>query len=77
MTTLFSKKNDFDQTLPSFLKPLTLRKSVFFSSKKGPEEGERVERGHCHERAGDAPVHWYSSNQRIYLSICWNEDHTW
>ena len=27
-------------------------------SKKGPKEGERVARGHFHERVGETPVHW-------------------
>ena len=30
----------------------------WFLSKKGPKEGERVARGHFHERVGEAPVHW-------------------
>ena len=30
---------------------------VFFPS-KGPKEGERVARGHFHERVGESPVHW-------------------
>ena len=29
-----------------------------FLSKKGPKEGERVARGHFHERVGESPVHW-------------------
>ena len=29
-----------------------------FLSKKGPKEGERVARGHFHERVGETPVHW-------------------
>ena len=27
-------------------------------SKKGPKEGERVARGHFHERVGESPVRW-------------------
>ena len=27
-------------------------------SKKGPKEGERVARGHFHERRSETPVHW-------------------
>ena len=30
----------------------------WFLSKKGPKEGERVARGHFHERVGESPVHW-------------------
>ena len=30
----------------------------WFLSKKGPKEGERVARGHFHERVGETPVHW-------------------
>ena len=30
----------------------------WFFSKKGPKEGERVARGHFHERVGESPVHW-------------------
>ena len=29
----------------------------WFLSKKGPKEGERVARGHFHERVGETPVH--------------------
>ena len=29
----------------------------WFLSKKGPKEGERVARGHFHERVGESPVH--------------------
>ena len=32
----------------------------WFSSRKGPKEGERVARGHFHERVGETPVHWLS-----------------
>ena len=28
----------------------------WFLSKKGPKEGERVARGHFHERVGESPV---------------------
>ena len=31
---------------------------LWFLSKKGPKEGERVARGHFHERVGESPVHW-------------------
>ena len=31
---------------------------VLLFSKKGPKEGERVARGHFHERVGESPVHW-------------------
>ena len=30
----------------------------WFLSKKGPKEGERVARGHFHERVDETPVHW-------------------
>ena len=30
----------------------------WFLSEKGPKEGERVARGHFHERVGESPVHW-------------------
>ena len=30
----------------------------WFLSKKGPKEGERVARGHFHERVGESPIHW-------------------
>ena len=30
----------------------------WFLSKKGPKEGERVARGHFHDRVGETPVHW-------------------
>merc|ERR1711873_19908 len=30
----------------------------WFLSKKGPKEGERVARGHFHERVDESPVHW-------------------
>ena len=30
----------------------------WFLSKKGPKEGERVARGHYHERVGETPIHW-------------------
>ena len=30
----------------------------FSPLKKGPKEGERVARGHFHERVGESPVHW-------------------
>ena len=30
----------------------------WFLSKRGPKEGERVARGHFHERVGETPVHW-------------------
>ena len=30
----------------------------WFLSKKGPKEGERVARGHFHERVGESSVHW-------------------
>ena len=30
----------------------------WFLSKKGQKEGERVARGHFHERVGETPVHW-------------------
>ena len=30
----------------------------WFLSKKGLKEGERVARGHFHERVGETPVHW-------------------
>ena len=30
----------------------------WFLSKKRPKEGERVARGHFHERVGETPVHW-------------------
>ena len=30
----------------------------WFLSKKGLKEGERVARGHFHERVGESPVHW-------------------
>ena len=29
----------------------------WFLSKKGPKEGEKVARGHFHERVGESPVH--------------------
>ena len=32
----------------------------WFLSKKGPKEGERVARGHYHERVGETPVHLLS-----------------
>ena len=38
-----------------FHTPLTTRKSGFFQ-----REGERVARGHFHERMGETPVHWLS-----------------
>ena len=42
---------------------LNFSESIFtpkewFLSKKGPKEGERVARGHFHERVGESPVHW-------------------
>ena len=30
----------------------------WFLSKEGPKEGERVARGHFHERVGETSVHW-------------------
>ena len=30
----------------------------WFLSRKRPKEGERVGRGHFHERVGESPVHW-------------------
>ena len=30
----------------------------WFLSKKGPKEGDRVARGHFHERVDETPVHW-------------------
>ena len=30
----------------------------WFLSKKGPKEGERVARGHFHEKVDETPVHW-------------------
>ena len=30
----------------------------WFLSEKGPKEGERVARGHFHERLGETRVHW-------------------
>ena len=30
----------------------------WFLSRKRPKEGERVARGHFHERVGETPVHW-------------------
>ena len=42
---------------------LNFSESIFtpkewFLSKKGPKEGERVARGHFHERVGETPIHW-------------------
>ena len=36
-------------------------------SKKGPKEGEKVARGHFHERVGETPVHWLNSSAFKYL----------
>jgi len=37
---------------------LAITPKKWFLSKKGPKEGERVARGHFHERVGESPVHW-------------------
>ena len=49
----FSSLNLF-QKFPETIKTL----KEWFLSKKGPKEGERVARGHFHERVGESPVHW-------------------